>query len=183
MHNAPKSHGSQKALSPDQLNITATGQHISIMEQGGVYVAVFSGSYENPSLNINQIVPSNTVSILWQIPQYLLITLAEVLFAISGNEFAYSQAPPSMKAVVYALWMCTGAIGDLIIIVIALFDIFEDIAMQCFVYAGAMLVVIIIFALMAIFYYEYKIYSVDENEEKTQLLNEENNEMVVETSA
>uniref|UniRef100_A0AC35FL99 Uncharacterized protein n=1 Tax=Panagrolaimus sp. PS1159 TaxID=55785 RepID=A0AC35FL99_9BILA len=87
-----------------------------------------------------------------------------------------------MKAVVYALWMCTGAIGDLIIIVIALFDIFQDIAMQCFVYAGAMFVVIIIFALMSIFYYEYKTYSTDETDEKTRLLNEENNEMVVELS-
>uniref|UniRef100_A0A914QG16 Uncharacterized protein n=1 Tax=Panagrolaimus davidi TaxID=227884 RepID=A0A914QG16_9BILA len=136
MHSLAKSEVTQKSLTAEQLNITSTGQYISIMEQGGVFIAVFTGSYKNPSLTINQIVPSNTVNILWQIPQYILITLAEVLFAISGNEFAYSQAPPSMKAVVYALWMCTGAIGDLIIIVIALFDIFQDIAMQCFVYAG-----------------------------------------------
>ena len=45
-----------------------------------------------------------------------------------------------------------------------------------------MLLVIIIFALLSIFYYEYKNYSVDVEDEKTLILNEENNEMVMELS-
>ena len=44
MHNLANSIGMQ-SLSPDQLNITSTGQYISITEQGGVYAAVFTGSY------------------------------------------------------------------------------------------------------------------------------------------
>ena len=31
------------------------------------------------------------VSILWQIPQYFVITVGEVMFSITGYEFAYSQ--------------------------------------------------------------------------------------------
>lgn len=31
------------------------------------------------------------ISILWQIPQYITITLGEVMFSITGLEFAYSQ--------------------------------------------------------------------------------------------
>lgn len=31
------------------------------------------------------------MSILWQLPLYVIITMAETLFAISGYEFAYSQ--------------------------------------------------------------------------------------------
>ena len=34
---------------------------------------------------------SHKVSILWQIPQYFVITLGEVMFSITGYEFAYSQ--------------------------------------------------------------------------------------------
>ena len=37
------------------------------------------------------------VSILWQVPQLLLISLAEVLVAVTGLEFAYSQSPPSLR--------------------------------------------------------------------------------------
>ena len=85
---------------------------------------------------MNQVVPSNTVSILWQIPQFIIISLAEILFAISGNEFAYSQAPPSMKALVYALWILTVAFGDSIIVLIAVLNLFENLATQFFVYAG-----------------------------------------------
>jgi len=32
-----------------------------------------------------------SISMLWQIPQYLTITAGEVLFSITGLEFAYSQ--------------------------------------------------------------------------------------------
>lgn len=33
----------------------------------------------------------NTVNILWQLPQILVITVAEIMFSITGLEFSYSQ--------------------------------------------------------------------------------------------
>lgn len=36
-------------------------------------------------------VKANNVHIAWQIPQYVLITMGEVLFSITGLEFSYSQ--------------------------------------------------------------------------------------------
>lgn len=36
-------------------------------------------------------VKANNVHIAWQIPQYALMTMGEVLFSITGLEFSYSQ--------------------------------------------------------------------------------------------
>jgi dipeptide/tripeptide permease len=45
------------------------------------------------------------ISILWQVPQYIIVTAGEIMFSITGLEFAYSQAPESMKSVVQAVWL------------------------------------------------------------------------------
>ena len=37
------------------------------------------------------------VSIVWQIPQLVLISFAEVLVSVTGLEFAYSQSPSHMR--------------------------------------------------------------------------------------
>lgn len=33
----------------------------------------------------------NTIHMAWQIPQYFLITVGEVVFSVTGLEFSYSQ--------------------------------------------------------------------------------------------
>ena len=37
------------------------------------------------------------VHLAWQLPQFFLISVGEVLVAVTGLEFAYSQAPPSYR--------------------------------------------------------------------------------------
>lgn len=53
------------------------------------------------------------VSILWQVPQYFCVTVAEVLISVTCMNFAYVVAPKQMKALVSALLMASSAIGDL----------------------------------------------------------------------
>lgn len=78
----------------------------------------------------------NVVSILWQVPQILVLTAGEILFSITGYEFAYSQTAPSLKALVQALWLFTIAVGDTLIIIITSMRLFDDMATLAFVYAG-----------------------------------------------
>lgn len=54
------------------------------------------------------------LSMLWQIPQYVIMTAGEIMFSITGLEFAYSQAPDSMKAVVQAAWLFTVSAGNFV---------------------------------------------------------------------
>jgi POT family proton-dependent oligopeptide transporter len=53
------------------------------------------------------------VSITWQILPYVLLTFGEVLVSATGLEFAYSQAPASMKGVIMAFWLLAVTVGNL----------------------------------------------------------------------
>ena len=53
------------------------------------------------------------VSIVWQVLPYALLTFGEVLVSATGLEFAYSQAPPSMKGVIMSFWMLSVTFGNL----------------------------------------------------------------------
>ena len=103
-----------------------------------------------------------------------------------------SQAAPSLKAVVTALYLLSIAVGDIIIIIIAQLKLFDSLvsfpsyqtimelrknkesnffqATEMFVFAGAMFVTIGFFILLAMFYYEYA------NNEDEEEENEESDE-------
>jgi proton-dependent oligopeptide transporter, POT family len=55
----------------------------------------------------------STVPITWQILPYVFLTFGECLVSATGLEFAYSQAPPSMKGVIMSFWLLTTTIGNL----------------------------------------------------------------------
>jgi POT family proton-dependent oligopeptide transporter len=58
--------------------------------------------------------PPHSVSQFWQVPQFLLLTVSEILVSITGLEFAYAQSPPDMKSTVLALYFVSISIGDLL---------------------------------------------------------------------
>lgn len=53
------------------------------------------------------------VSIVWQVLPYALLTFGEVLVSATGLEFAYSQAPMSMKGTIMSFWMLSVTVGNL----------------------------------------------------------------------
>lgn len=56
--------------------------------------------------------PPNSVSLGWQIPQITIITVGEIFLNVTGLEFAYSQAPGNMQALILAIYLFMTAIGD-----------------------------------------------------------------------
>jgi POT family proton-dependent oligopeptide transporter len=63
---------------------------------------------------------AGAVSVRWQLPAYVLLTMGEVLLSITGLEFAYSQAPRRMKSTVMALWQLTVTLGNVLVAAISL---------------------------------------------------------------
>ncbi|GFP89171.1 protein nrt1/ ptr family 8.1 [Phtheirospermum japonicum] len=52
------------------------------------------------------------ITIFWQVPQYFIIGLAEVLANIGQLEFFYDQAPDSMRSLCSAMLLTTVALGN-----------------------------------------------------------------------
>ncbi|HEX5756799.1 MAG TPA: MFS transporter, partial [Arenimonas sp.] len=57
------------------------------------------------------------VSIAWQIAPYALLTFGEVLVSATGLEFAYSQAPKSMKGTIMSFWLLSVSYGNLWVLI------------------------------------------------------------------
>ena len=98
---------------------------------------------------------SNNVNIFWLIPQYVILTIGEVMNSATGLEFAYTQAPPSMKSVVQAFWLLTTCIGNLIDVFLVEIELYPTQTGEYYILAFIMLGAAMIFVLLSIFYYDY----------------------------
>ena len=55
------------------------------------------------------------MSVLWQTVPYIVLTAGEVLVSATGNEFAYTHAPKTMKSTMTSLWLLTISVGNLLV--------------------------------------------------------------------
>ncbi|RVE75247.1 hypothetical protein OJAV_G00015210 [Oryzias javanicus] len=108
----------------------------------------------NCSDGVHQIldIEPNSFSMAWQIPQYFLLTVGEVVFSVTGLEFSYSQAPSNMKSVLQAGWLLTVAFGNIIVLIVAEAATLEEQWAEYILFAALLILVCIIFAIMAYFY-------------------------------
>jgi POT family proton-dependent oligopeptide transporter len=56
--------------------------------------------------------------VLWQIPQYVLLTTGEVLVSVTGLEFSYTQAPRAMRSTIMSFWFLAIALGNLLTVIV-----------------------------------------------------------------
>lgn len=136
---------------------------------GGVYTIVVTktsnGSFKFKS---HVITSPNSVHMLWLIPQFVVMTAGEVMFSVTGLEFAYSQSPSTMKSLLQACWLLTVGFGNVIVVVIAEAKFFKSQAFEFFLFAIMMFIDMACFGLLAM---RYK-YVTGERKEDGDIANE-----------
>ncbi|XP_025417487.1 peptide transporter family 1-like isoform X2 [Sipha flava] len=75
--------------------------------------------------------------VLWQLPQYVFMILAVVIFAVTTLEFSFFEAPINLKTFVFAFDLLTIAVGNLLVIIISAISI-ENQAYEYLLYSSLM---------------------------------------------
>lgn len=93
---------------------------------------------------------------LWQIPQYVIITMGEIMVSVTGLSFAYSQAPDSMKAVLQSGWLFTTFCGNAVVVIVTEAQHGSESKLshsgELFLFAGLCLICTFLFAFLAMSY-------------------------------
>lgn len=120
------------------------------LELGGVYTIILHEVLENEfMLQRHTVTPSNSLHMLWLVPQYVVITAGEVMFSITGLQFSYSQAPESMKSVIQAFWLLTVAFGNMLVVFIAEAKFVQSQSVEFFLFAVLMFLDMALFMILA----------------------------------
>ncbi|XP_075248521.1 solute carrier family 15 member 2-like isoform X2 [Convolutriloba macropyga] len=130
---------------------------------GGIYLFTMT---RNPKtitdddkliVQVFPVLEAESVKIYWQIPQYVIITFAEVLVSVTGLDFAYNEAGAGVKSCAQAIWLLGDAVGNLIDIVLFSSILGQfTMVIQFFVVAGIILLGAILFIILACFYQPYE---------------------------
>ncbi len=81
------------------------------------------------------------INVMWQFFPYLVITMAEVMISITGLEFAYTQAPRSMKSSIMSIWLLTVFFGNLITAYVSKVNFFPVASTGYFMFFAALMAV------------------------------------------
>ncbi|HMI82781.1 MAG TPA: MFS transporter [Polyangiaceae bacterium] len=113
---------------------------------GGMFITVLS--FASAALVQHALDAGVHVNIVWQSWQYFFLAAGETLVSVTALEFAYSQAPKSMKSTIMSVWFLTFSIGNLFTGLIAKANPFQGAAFFWF-FSGITLVAAVLFAMIA----------------------------------
>lgn len=90
---------------------------------GGMIVAALS--FVSVALIQTALDNGQTVNVAWQFVPYLVLSLSEVMISVTGLEFAYTQAPLSMKGTIMGFWFLTIVAGNMITAYVSQINVFQ----------------------------------------------------------
>jgi POT family proton-dependent oligopeptide transporter len=112
----------------------------------GMFIAVLS--FASAAVVQHVLDAGGHPSILWQFWQYLFLAAGETLVSVTALEFAYSQAPKSMKSTIMSLWFLTISLGNIFTGLVAKANPFQGAGFFWF-FSGMTLVASVLFAFVA----------------------------------
>eukprot|EP01113_Clastostelium_recurvatum_P023468 TRINITY_DN2801_c0_g1_i4.p1 TRINITY_DN2801_c0_g1~~TRINITY_DN2801_c0_g1_i4.p1 ORF type:complete len:543 (+),score=109.88 TRINITY_DN2801_c0_g1_i4:222-1631(+) len=138
------------------------------MAIGMVFTAVSFGCAAVVQFYLDQ----GPLSIVWQLPQWVILCCGEIMVSVTGLEMAYTQSPKSMKSLIMAMWLLTVAIGNFLVVLVV--ELAKLPQWQEFVFfSGLMMVGFFLFLLIA-WRYEYRLEENDkDDDDKDQPKNSE----------
>jgi POT family proton-dependent oligopeptide transporter len=118
----------------------------------GMFLAAIAFAAAAIVQKVVEVAGAGQVHALWQTVQYVLMTTSEVLVSITGLEFAYTQAPRTMKSTIMSFWLLCVTLGNLLVAFLS--PLQETLPLSSFfwVFAFLMGVAAVLFAVLAYFY-------------------------------
>jgi proton-dependent oligopeptide transporter, POT family len=105
------------------------------------------------------------ISILWLLPQYFVLVMGEIMVYIQNLNFAYTEAPSSMKSVMLSFAYLTMAGGNLLMVFVSGTRLFESQVHEFLFFAGIMIIGMFIFIFLAV---RYKYIKRDDHNEENK---------------
>lgn len=93
--------------------LTRLGLQVTALRRMGAGIALAGVAWIFAGMLQLWLDAGEAVSIVWQMLPYVALTLGEVLVSATGLEFAYSQAPQSMKGTITSFWNLSVTVGNL----------------------------------------------------------------------
>jgi len=92
------------------------------------------------------------VHVLWQTGQYFIMTTAEVLVSVTGLEFAYTQAPRTMKSTIMGFWLLGVTFGNVLVAFLAPMEAILSLSDFFWLFTGLMVAASFLFMWLAYMY-------------------------------
>lgn len=89
---------------------------LSSLRKIGIGLLLMTSAFVLVSLIQMRIDAGERPNIIWQIGAFVLLTASEILVSIVALEFAYTQAPKTMKSFIMCFYLAAVAVGNLIVV-------------------------------------------------------------------
>ena len=95
--------------------------NVTPLRKVGIGFFIAAASFCVPAWVEMRIAAGETPNIIWHVVAYILLTTAEIMVSITGLEFAYRQAPKTMKSFIMSIWLLSVSVGNLFTALVNMF--------------------------------------------------------------